>query len=222
MKPYTWRKTAVNLLTILLCIGFTSCAAETPAEVPAIDRSLTPAQETVNMEEEIHPEVLPVLTETEPETEVSETMAPETEAPETKAPETKAPEIAVPVVTIPEGTTFVCNTNTGKYHLPSCSSVEKIQSQNISYLSCTEDKIPTNYEPCSICLKDSTSPNRAPQSSATDDTEFNYVLNTNTKKFHSPACKSVANIKAENYATFTGTRDDAIAAGYDPCGNCKP
>lgn len=53
-------------------------------------------------------------------------------------------------------------------------------------------------------------------------TTSNYVLNTNTMKFHSPGCKSVKEIAPQNYSTYDGTRDDIINQGYSPCGNCKP
>ncbi|MCC8028976.1 MAG: DNA/RNA non-specific endonuclease [Lachnospiraceae bacterium] len=49
-----------------------------------------------------------------------------------------------------------------------------------------------------------------------------YILNTNTKKFHYPDCSSVSKMKDENKKEFTGTRDEAISQGYDPCGNCRP
>jgi competence protein ComEC len=49
-----------------------------------------------------------------------------------------------------------------------------------------------------------------------------YVLNTNTKKFHSPSCRHVKSIAAKNYAEFTGTRAQVITRGYSPCGTCKP
>lgn len=49
-----------------------------------------------------------------------------------------------------------------------------------------------------------------------------YVLNTNTKKFHYPSCSSVSQMKAKNRKDFTGTREEIIAMGYDPCGNCHP
>lgn len=49
-----------------------------------------------------------------------------------------------------------------------------------------------------------------------------YILNTNTKKFHIPGCGSVAKMKEKNKQVFYGTREEAIAAGYDPCGNCHP
>ena len=49
-----------------------------------------------------------------------------------------------------------------------------------------------------------------------------YVLNTNTKKFHYPYCSSVPTIKQKNRRDFTGSRDELIGMGYDPCGRCKP
>ena len=49
-----------------------------------------------------------------------------------------------------------------------------------------------------------------------------YILNTNTMKFHYPYCKSVKQMKDKNKAEFSGTRDELIARGYDPCGNCHP
>ena len=49
-----------------------------------------------------------------------------------------------------------------------------------------------------------------------------YVLNTNTKRFHLPACDSVAEMKSKNRELFYGSRDEVIAEGYVPCGRCKP
>lgn len=53
-------------------------------------------------------------------------------------------------------------------------------------------------------------------------TEQEYILNTNTKKFHDPDCSSVDDMNEENKEYYTGNRADLIAEGYDPCGNCKP
>ncbi len=60
-------------------------------------------------------------------------------------------------------------------------------------------------------------PEPTPEQNSTD-----YVLNTNTKKFHYPSCSSVKRMSEKNKALFTGTRDEVIAKGYDPCGNCHP
>ena len=49
-----------------------------------------------------------------------------------------------------------------------------------------------------------------------------YVLNTGSRKFHLPACSSVAKISAENRQDYEGSRELLIAQGYSPCGSCKP
>ena len=49
-----------------------------------------------------------------------------------------------------------------------------------------------------------------------------YVLNTSTKKFHYPNCSSVNKIKASNRADVSCSREELIAQGYSPCGNCHP
>lgn len=49
-----------------------------------------------------------------------------------------------------------------------------------------------------------------------------YVLNTNTRKFHKLTCSSVDTIKAKNRSDFTGTRDEVVGRGFEPCGKCKP
>ncbi len=71
---------------------------------------------------------------------------------------------------------------------------------------------------------------RAPETSATTETTvlvetaplMDYVLNTNTMKFHKPSCSSADKIKPENRKEVNSTRDDVISQGYDPCGNCNP
>ena len=52
--------------------------------------------------------------------------------------------------------------------------------------------------------------------------EHDYVLNKNTKKFHYPECKSVKSMSEKNKLFFSGTRDEVISKGYDPCSNCHP
>lgn len=49
-----------------------------------------------------------------------------------------------------------------------------------------------------------------------------YVLNTNTKKFHYSYCSSASDIKTKNRKEITGTRDDIIGMGYQPCKRCNP
>lgn len=50
------------------------------------------------------------------------------------------------------GTSYVINRNTMKFHLPSCSSVEKMQEENReNYTGDREQLIENGYEPCGSC-----------------------------------------------------------------------
>lgn len=59
-------------------------------------------------------------------------------------------------------------------------------------------------------------------SSAVNTDETTYVLNKNTKKFHYADCASAKSIKDKNRTTYTGSRDEVIANGYQPCKKCNP
>lgn len=54
------------------------------------------------------------------------------------------------------------------------------------------------------------------------DDEITYILNTSTHKFHLPDCAGAADIKEKNRQEYTGTRDELISDGYEPCGRCHP
>ena len=49
-----------------------------------------------------------------------------------------------------------------------------------------------------------------------------YIVNTNTGKFHSPGCSSIGQMSDSNKMEYTGSRDDLIAMGYQPCKRCNP
>lgn len=49
--------------------------------------------------------------------------------------------------------------------------------------------------------------------------ETTYVLNTSSKKFHKLTCRS---LPTNNRQDTNLSRDEIIALGYTPCGNCKP
>lgn len=49
-----------------------------------------------------------------------------------------------------------------------------------------------------------------------------YVLNTNSKKFHLPSCSSVDQMSPKNREDVEDTRENLIAKGYDPCKCCNP
>jgi competence protein ComEC len=75
--------------------------------------------------------------------------------------------------------------------------------------------ITVNYEHA-----EETEPDSEPEPSQSAGRD--YILNTNTKKFHYPSCSSVKQMSEKNKAYFTGTREELIAKGYDPCGRCNP
>lgn len=76
------------------------------------------------------------------------TPAPETQP--TIAPtQTVAPSTAAPIAA---GTQYVANTNTGKFHYPSCSSVDQMKNKNRwDYTGMREDLISMGYVPCKRC-----------------------------------------------------------------------
>ena len=49
-----------------------------------------------------------------------------------------------------------------------------------------------------------------------------YVLNTSSRKFHTPGCSAIEKIRENNKSNYVGTRSDLITQGYAPCGYCKP
>jgi DNA-entry nuclease len=55
-----------------------------------------------------------------------------------------------------------------------------------------------------------------------NETKITYILNTSTKKFHYPNCASAKKIADKNRAETTKSREELIAEGYSPCGNCDP
>ena len=68
-------------------------------------------------------------------------------------------------------------------------------------------------------------PDRAPSAAteaSEEDAQVHYIANTNSKKFHLPTCSSVKDMKECNKWYFTGTREELIQQGYEPCKRCKP
>lgn len=55
-----------------------------------------------------------------------------------------------------------------------------------------------------------------------DTPDADYILNTNTHKFHYPNCSSVQEMAERNKLPFSGNRDEVIAMGYVPCKRCNP
>lgn len=49
-----------------------------------------------------------------------------------------------------------------------------------------------------------------------------YVLNTNSKKFHTSSCSQGKSIAEKNRKEYSGDRQSLIDEGYEPAGCCKP
>lgn len=58
--------------------------------------------------------------------------------------------------------------------------------------------------------------------SVQQESEGEYVLNTNTRKFHKPNCKSVTEIYSQNKQYAVESREQIIKNGYKPCKKCNP
>lgn len=61
-----------------------------------------------------------------------------------------------------------------------------------------------------------------PEASSSSGEVRAYVLNTRSKKFHDPGCPSVAKMSGKNRSDVEESREDLMAQGFEPCGNCNP
>ncbi|MDE6021142.1 MAG: hypothetical protein K2H01_09145 [Ruminococcus sp.] len=52
--------------------------------------------------------------------------------------------------------------------------------------------------------------------------EAEYIINTNTGKFHYTDCPSVDQMMEHNKWEYAGSRDELISQGYEPCKRCEP
>ena len=77
-------------------------------------------------------------------------------------------------------------------------------------------------KPATVTPAPSPEPEKHDPATGSEASQADYILNTNTKKFHYPTCSSVKDMKEKNKQEFFGTRDEAISNGYSPCGRCKP
>ena len=144
----------------------------------------------------------------------------------------------------PEYVVISCGKDNSYGH-PTAETMNRIESRGISIFrtdlqgtilaSIDSNEITWNIEPSTdyssgdlISSESETVPIDANENSADEQTNdeessgTSYVLNTNTKKFHYPSCSSVNSMKDHNRSDFTGSRDDVINMGYDPCGRCHP
>lgn len=52
--------------------------------------------------------------------------------------------------------------------------------------------------------------------------EYDYVVNTNSKKIHLKSCDSVKDMSEKNKMYYAGLKEQLIKMGYTPCKKCNP
>ena len=85
-------------------------------------------------------------------------------------------------------------------------------SENDSYSTSSESVLTINIMPTTTAISATEPDTQSPD----------YILNTNTGKFHYPDCASVNQMAEHNKKAYTGSRDDLIIKGYEPCKRCNP
>lgn len=195
------------LIAIALAILFFVAAPSTELEEP--EDNIPPSTTTVVTTQATEPttDQITDLT-TPPTTTTSETVTePATTSPQIKEteavtePSTTKP-TEKPVVKPTEPTTKPTTTPTSKPTEPVTEPTKPVSK-------------PT--EPSTKPSKPATEP-----SNNNSQTDSDYVVNTNTKKFHFPYCSSVNRISDKNRWDYHGSRDELINEGYEPCGKCHP
>lgn len=78
-----------------------------------------------------------------------------------------------------------------------------------------------NVQP-GVMIDYSTGESRLDENAFTEGETGDYVLNTNSKKFHLPSCSGAMDMSEKNRQEYSGSRDLLIAQGFEPCSQCNP
>ncbi|MDO5426228.1 MAG: MBL fold metallo-hydrolase [Eubacteriales bacterium] len=127
---------------------------------------------------------------------------------------------------LPESAVISCGLENDYGH-PHTETMEKLESMEISLFrtdlqgdltAYTEGSgIAWNTDPCNVYTSGSDTVSSYSMADAAD-----YILNTNTGKFHLPSCQYADKIKEENRLEYVGSREGLIEEGYEPCKRCNP
>ena len=89
----------------------------------------------------------------------------------------------------------------------------------------TEEKVVwVNPETTVNITEESPSRDSTQLNSSSDNEKVEYVINTNSKKIHSPECDSAIKTQENNKQTVNWTEEEyniALDEGYSPCAICK-
>lgn len=126
----------------------------TPKPVPKVTPEPTPAPEqvpTATLEPTATPEPVPTET-TQPTVTPAETPSPQPASDPTPKPTPTSTPEPTPESTQTPGRTYVLNTNTMKFHIPSCSSVKDIKEKNYAeYVGTAQEVEAMGYVGCKRC-----------------------------------------------------------------------
>ena len=106
------------------------------------------------------------------------------------------------------------------------NNIQLFRTDQQGEITVTSDghSISINKPPADILIGDSVASEKSIQTEVSSGERHRYVLNTNPsrKRIHNPDCRSVADIKPENFQYSDKTLEDLLEEGYTPCGNCHP
>ena len=96
------------------------------------------------------------------------------------------------------------------------NSCKKAPALTYTMLGLTPRTLPDSY------YEDEENANTVPQRSLlTDDIESTYIGNKKSHVFHRSTCSSASSMSEKNKVAFS-SREEALDAGYKPCGKCNP
>lgn len=154
---YRKRATAITAGIFLVCglLAFTTAGSHTTSSqkkdstvttTTTVVTTTTAAETTTTTTKATTTTTTTTMTTTEATTTAAETTTAATEPPAQAQEEAPAEQPAANVFT------YVINTNTGKFHYPSCSSAKRISDANRSeYTGTRDDLIAQGYTPCERC-----------------------------------------------------------------------
>lgn len=107
-----------------------------------------------------------------------------------------------------------------KYGTPAEETLQKLYSRGIVvYRTNLHGDITVKTDGKSITFATET----VPRAKATvNHDSCDYVLNTNSKRIHTPACQSVGDMKEKNKEYYNGSIEYLFSIGYEPCRICNP